>query len=250
MDKKTLHLWYSYPGDLLSDDVVRACSALLSEEELARAGRFRFGRHRRESLATRALVRTALSHYRPLSPADWRFTANAHGKPGVDPDCGLRFNLSNTVELVVCLIAEGSDVGVDAESHARAMEILDLAPKVFSTREQAQLNDLPEAEKQDRALSLWTLKEAYVKARGLGLSLPLCSFSFVFGGPEVIHLEVNPELGDDPERWRFCLLNHAGHRIAVIAERAAANNLEVWEARSVLAPPVRVFVECDGWFPR
>jgi hypothetical protein len=84
----------------------------------------------------------------------------------------------------------------------------------------------------------------------MGLSLPLGSFSFVFGGPEGIHLEVDPNVDDATERWRFCLLDHAGHRIAVIAERVAADDLEVWEARPVLAPPVRVSVGCNGWFPR
>lgn len=250
MNKKTLHLWCAYPGDLLSEEVAQSCAALLSEEERARAEKFRFSRHRREALASRALVRIALSHYYPLPPASWQFTANAHGKPSAVPDCGLRFNLSNTVGLVACLIAEGSEVGVDAESHARAEKIMELAPKAFSTREQAQLEDLYGAEKQDRALSLWTLKEAYIKARGLGLSLPLDSFSFVFGGAEKIRLELDPDVDAEPERWRFCLLNHAGHRIAVIAEQPVADDLEVWEARPVLAPPVRVAIGCDGWFPR
>lgn len=174
MNKKTLDLWCAYLDDLLCEEVAQSCAALLSEEERARAERFRFSRHRREALASRALVRIALSHYYPLPPEAWQFTVNAHGKPSADPDCSLRFNLSNTVGLVVCLIAEGSEVGVDAEPHARAKKILELAPKAFSAYEQAQLEDLHGAEKQDRALSLWTLKEAYIKARGNGCEIDLC----------------------------------------------------------------------------
>jgi len=73
-------------------------------------------------------------------------------------------------------------------------QIMELVPKVFSPVEQAQLAALADAEKLDRALSLWTLKESYIKARGLGLLVPLDEFSFVFGGAEGIRLEIDPRL--------------------------------------------------------
>ena len=71
---------------------------------------------------------------------------------------------------------------MDVESFSRAEEIVPLAPRVFSAAERAQLDALPAAERPDRALSLWTLKEAYIKARGMGLSLPLQEISFLFEG--------------------------------------------------------------------
>jgi 4'-phosphopantetheinyl transferase len=223
----------------------------LSNEERARVARFKFERHRLESLATRVLVRTALSQHRSLPPQDWRFKSNPQGKPETDPECGLSFNLSNSVGLVVCLVAEGkAEVGVDVEPHERAKQIMELVPKVFSPVEQAQLAALADAEKLDRALSLWTLKESYIKARGLGLLVPLDEFSFVFGGAEGIRLEIDPRLGDEAGRWRFCQLDHAGHRIAVMVDRSAAGELEVWEARPMLAPPVRVDVGAVRWYPR
>ena len=171
MERKPLHLWCAYPDDLLEAGVAEACSALLSEEERARVARFRFERYRRESLATRALMRTALSSYCPVAPQDWRFTLNAHGKPYPEPECGLSFNLSNSVKLVVCLVAEDAEVGVDVEPVERASKILPLAPEVFSAAEQAQLAALDDVAKMDRALSLWTLKESYIKARGNGVSV-------------------------------------------------------------------------------
>ncbi len=250
MNLKPLNLWCAYPDDLLAEGVAEECAALLTEEERARVARFRRERQQRESLATRALVRKTLSLYRPVLPGDWRFTANAQGKPAVEPECGPRFNLSNSLGLVVCLVAEDADVGVDAESHERAGEILKLAREVFSAEEQAQLGSLPEAEKLDRALSLWTLKEAYIKARGMGLALPLDKFSFLFGGAEGVRLEMEPGLEDEAGRWRFCLLDRAGHRIAAMVERKAAGELDVWEARPVLAEPVRVDVGEVEWFPR
>jgi 4'-phosphopantetheinyl transferase len=250
MNLKPLNLWCAYPDDLLDEAVAEACLALLTEEERARVARFKFERHQRESLATRALVRKALSRYRSIAPEDWRFAENAHGKPEIEPACGLRFNLSNSPGLVVCLVAEDAGVGVDVESHERAGEILKLAPEVFSAREQAQLETLEDVEKLHRALSLWTLKEAYIKARGMGLALPLDKFSFLFGGAEGVRLEMDPSLEDEAVRWRFCLLDIAGHRIAAVVERTVAGEMDVWEARPVVAEPVRVSVDEVKWFPR
>jgi 4'-phosphopantetheinyl transferase len=168
----------------------------------------------------------------------------------LDPECGLSFNLSNSLGLVVCLVAEGeADVGVDVEPHERAKQIMELAPKVFSPLEQAQLAALPEAERHDRALSLWTLKESYIKARGLGLLIPLDRFSFVFGGAEGIRLEIDPEIDDQAGRWRFCQIDLAGHRIAVMVDATTAAELEVWEARPVLAEPVSVSTGKVMWLP-
>jgi 4'-phosphopantetheinyl transferase len=250
MNKNPLKLWCAYPGDLEAEGVAEAYAALLNDEERARLARFKFERHRLESLATRALVRSALSRYRAVAARDWQFKLNAQGKPEADPECGLQFNLSNSLGLVVCLVAGGdSEVGVDVEPHERAKQIMELVTKVFSPREQEQLAALAEGEKLDRALSLWTLKESYIKARGLGLLIPLDKFSFVFGGAAGVRLEMDASLGDDAGRWRFCQLDYAGHRIAVMVDRSVAGELEVWEARPVLASPVCVDVGEVKWFP-
>lgn len=243
-------LWCAYPDDLLSQPIAAACAALLSPDEQARCGSLRFDPLRREFLATRALLRTVLSRHHSLPPQAWRFRVNSHGKPETDPPCGLRFNLSNAPGLVVCLIARNTDVGVDTEPASRAGEILALAPDVFSLQEQAQLQSLPAAARRDRALSLWTLKEAYIKARGLGLSLPLAGFSFLFGGEPGIRLEIDPALNDDPSRWRFHLLDHAGHRIALMAALPVAPALHLWESRLSSAPPRQIPLSPESWFPR
>ena len=246
MEPNLLHLWCAYPEDLFNEE---ACAALLSEDERARWQRFRFEKHRREYLATHALLRSALSHYAARPAAEWRFTANEFGKPAIEPVCGLEFNVSNSVEMVVCLVSERGVVGVDVEPAARAEAMLEVAAEVFSAAERAQLGALPTAEQLDRALSLWTLKEAYIKARGMGLSLGLNRFSFLFGGSAGIRLEMDAELNDPPERWRFCLVDRGGHRVAAVVEATAAEWLEVLEARPVLAEPVRVTDCAVRWFP-
>jgi len=250
MNEQTLHLWCAYPDDLLDEEAAEACARLLSDEELARWQRYKFDQNRREYLATHALVRTALSSYRPLAPEAWRFKLNDYGKPAVEPDCEPRFNLSNSTGLVVCLIGEGAEVGVDVEPRARARSILEIGPRVFSPRERAQLEDLREDERPERALRLWTLKEAYIKARGMGLALPLNKFYFVFEGANDIRMEMDEDFEDEPERWRFCLLEFTGHCIALMVEDKAAPELNVWEARPASAAPRRLDLAKAAWFPK
>jgi 4'-phosphopantetheinyl transferase len=250
MGMKQLYLWCAYPRDLSTESVVETSLSMLSKDERAHWKSLQFDRHRCEYLATRTLVRTALSHYYPLAPAAWQFQLNSHGKPRVDPDCGLHFNLSNSLDLVACLIAKDAEVGIDLESYARAKDIADLAEDVFSPLELSQLEGLGDLERLDRALSLWTLKEAFIKARGAGLSLPLKKLSFRFEGTKGIRLEVDPCLCDEPDRhWRFCLLDHAGHRIALMADQTTISELQLWELQPLLAPPKRLHDSDVTWFP-
>lgn len=249
-DKEPLYLWCAYPEDVLTAATADACMSLLSEDEHARWQKFRFDRHRREYLTTRVLLRTALSHYHPTAPEAWRFKTTAHGKPRVDPDCGLRFNLSNSPRLVICLIARGYEVGADVEPYEHAEKVATLAPAVLSPQELAQFEALHGQEKLDRALSLWTLKEAYIKAMGMGLSLPLKQFSFLFGGAEGIRLQCDPPLSDQhAQRWRFCLVEHARHRIALMVESTNVPAIKLWAARPLLAPPRELSLDREQWFP-
>ena len=251
---KAPQLWRAFPADLRAQRAMADCCALLSEEEQQRAQRFRFERDRLAFVAGRALARTALAHAHPLPAPEWRFMNNAHGKPAPTPPCGLNFNIANCQDLAVCLLARGSEVGLDAEAVARAAQIFEVAPRIFSEQELAQCAALAHAEQADRALSLWVLKEAYVKARGLGLSLPLKKFSFLFERDGEIELAMDADFGDRPERWRFCLLDCADHRVALVVENdaedihPAADDLEMWEARPPHGPFARMHFPAPRWF--
>ncbi len=104
--------------------------------------------------------------------------------------------------------------------------------------------------KLDRALCLWTLKEGYIKARGMGLALPLEKISFLFGGPEGIRLEIDSVVDIDPSRWRFCSFDHAGHRVAAVVAQESLVEMDLWESRPLLAAPSNLG-KCNAqWFPR
>lgn len=249
--ERTLWLWLARPSDLATEEATDACARLLSEEERARWQSFRLERDRRQYLATHALARTALSHFVPREPETLQFSTNDWGKPNLDPDCGIRFNLSNCSGLVACLIARGTEVGIDAEAWERGAEIAGLRAEVFSEAEQHQLERLPEHEKLDRALTLWTLKEAWVKAMGMGLSLPLNRVSFLQDEAGEIRMMLDkngPE--DSGQCWRFCLLDYAGHRLALAVDSATTPSLEVLDLRLPLAFPLRVPDAGEVWHPR
>jgi 4'-phosphopantetheinyl transferase len=215
-----IHLWTAPPA-LLDDPALAArCFALLDDEERARNARFRFERNRREDLLARAMIRTVLARYRPVEPEAWRFRRNDHGRPEIDPPCGLRFNLTHHPTLVACAIVdEELDVGVDVEPLARGGSLLALAPRVFAAAELAALRALPDAAQPERAVALWTLKEAYLKARGVGLSLPLGAFAFDLDDPARPAIAFAPPIEDDPARWWFWATDVDGHRVALAAER-------------------------------
>lgn len=249
MNSDAFHLWFAYPDDLLDADTAQACAALLTQEEQERCRRFKFSQHRRESMATRTLARFALSQHRAIPPGAWRFSQNEHGKPFISPPCSLRFNLSNSLGMVVCLVTDGVEAGVDVESQTRSSQMMSVAERVFSSEERAQLEVLDDAAKLDRALSLWTLKEGYIKARGMGLALPLERISFLFGGPQGIRLETDSDVDKDPGRWSFCSMDRDGHRIAIVVESQAATQMNLWQTRPLLSTPVHLGMFQRQWFP-
>jgi len=196
--------------------------ALLSPTEHEQLARLRFDALKRRYLLTRVLVRTVLSRCVPVDPADWIFAHNAYGRPFIaDPPAQaaqLRFNVSHTDALVVLVLARGREVGIDVECRQRHAP-LDVAQRFFSPAESAALSALPPASQGARFWDLWTLKESYIKARGMGLSLPLDAFTFRFDGAGLA-LEVQAQLGDPGSGWHFWQFVLPGeHLLALCAQR-------------------------------
>ena len=137
--------------------------------------------NRREHLAAYTLVRLTLSKFHDARPSSWRFRRDGSGRPEVEePTAGrsLRFSLSHTRDLVVCGVTSDVPVGVDAESVDHAKGHSEIAARYFAPEEVAALEQLTDEVRSVRFIEYWTLKEAYAKARGLGLSLPLDSAIF------------------------------------------------------------------------
>lgn len=219
LEPNEVHLWLTRPARASAAELQDAYREVLSADERARCERFLFPARRHEFLITRALVRTTLSRYGPLPAAALRFRAGPGGRPALDPGGDLDFNLSNSSGLVACAVSRRA-VGVDVEPLDHAGTVLSLAEVVLSDRERAALDALPPARRAVRALVTWTLKEAYLKARGAGLALPLQEVEFTIRDSGAVTATFGRPVDDLPERWTFRLLEHAGHSVAVVAEGA------------------------------
>jgi 4'-phosphopantetheinyl transferase len=212
-----IDVWLTSLRDICRD-LVSDYLRLLSEPERARWQRFLAPDAQLQYLVSRALVRTTLSRYANVDEHEWQFETNRYGRPHVSQPQFLRdiqFNLSNTTGLVVCAVARDCDIGVDVENVSRTLDIEALAPAVFAATELSDVRQSSPKDRRNLFYSYWTLKEAYIKARGMGLSLPLDAFWFDLGGASPL-LRVTERCPDDPERWRFLqYAPTAEHRMAV-----------------------------------
>lgn len=184
------------------EELVEQFGGLLTPEERVRQQRPTIEKRRREVLLTRALVRTVLSSYTGADPLSWRFGAGEHGRPFIDGPAEFDFNLSHCEGMIVCLVAKAPMLGVDVEFMPRRGRLDEVAEHFFAAPECAALRAVPEAEKRRRFFTYWTLKEAYIKARGTGLALPLDAFWFEVAG-EKPAIAFDARIDDDPCNWRF-----------------------------------------------
>jgi len=225
-DRGRIELWLTYISDIGDEALWPRYDALLSAEERAKRARFRFERDQRRYLVTRVLARTVLSRYQAVPPEDWVFSAGPHGRPQISAprlEPALEFNIAHSADLVLLGVTSGRTLGVDAESLTmRDCEIEGL-DRYFAAEERAALLALPPAARRRRFFELWTLKESYIKARGVGLALALDAFRFELAGEQGLTLHMRPELGDSPQRWRLWqLAPRPDYVAAVCAARGAA----------------------------
>jgi 4'-phosphopantetheinyl transferase len=230
----TTCLWWVRPEAIQSSS---ATLALLSDDERQQQQRYLSPLKRHEHLATRVLVRSLLGDALGVAPASLQFVHNEWGRPALVPassSAPVHFNLSHTDGLIVCLVSSQYQVGVDTELLARAPELLALGSDVFAAKELKDLAALPLEERAQRAVVLWTLKESYIKARGMGLALPLDGFAFRFADGR-ISLELEPSVSDDGLCWQFQTLVMGQHCISLAIFSPAGARLAVeikeWPAK-------------------
>ncbi len=215
------HAWQWFTDDRLGAVVRRRYRSWLSPQERARHRQFKTHKLRNVYLATRALCRVTLSRYTGVSPAEWKFADGAHGKPRIAEPAkfkSLRFNLTHTDGLLICLVTRAGEVGVDAEETSRSVDISQIARHFFSAGERATLPGLPPKHRPAWFFKQWVLKEAYLKGCGMGLSLPPDRFT--------IKLDDNGQplpLGN----WQFAIHHPSPWHVAAAAVRQRAGTAPV-----------------------
>jgi 4'-phosphopantetheinyl transferase len=166
---------------------------------------------------------------------------NDYGKPSIAAEHvaarGIEFNLSHTDGLVVMGVTRDRSIGVDVEN-VRACEVgIEIAERFFAPEEILALRALPEEKQKHRFFEYWTLKEAYIKARGMGLSIPLERFAFHLQDPEQIRLTIDSGQQDCAGCWWFSQLMVDDDRLmALCAEMGEADQPHLaslcWPSRS------------------
>ncbi len=182
LDPRAVHVWFCelprYAGRQAS------FAAQLSDDERARATRFAFNRDRRCFILSHGLLRLVLSRYLRSEPGEIRFAVGPHGKPAIlgssGESEGIRFSLSHSGDYALVAVARGREIGVDVEARKAEVECLKLAERFFAPAESQAIAKLHGVAQQRLFYELWTAKEAYLKGRGVGLSLGLDRFEILF----------------------------------------------------------------------
>lgn len=191
------------PLDEIRDADWERLETLLIEGERDRSDRFHFERDKLVYIAAHAICRGLLSYCLGEAPQSWRFSVEDHGKPELI--CPVeqpryRVNISHTRGLAAVALTQEHDIGVDVEWLQRDAPTEQLAKRMFAETERRKVAAATDPEKLDIFLNFWTLKEAYVKAIGKGLSQPLDAFAFDL---ENLQISFTDHLADDPANWHF-----------------------------------------------
>ena len=211
--------------DTLDPELQQAYKRLLSSSELTRYEQFCFDRDKRRFLVTRALVRSVLGSYTGTPPEALVFCTGTYGRPelrsSLNLERPLRFNVSHTDSVAVLAVTYDSAIGVDVASAAQAESLVLTQQQFLSPFESARLRRLSPAQRRKELLALWTLKEAYTKACGLGLILPFTALTFDLSNGFHLSASFGAGIGDHSARWSFYLLKASDdHRLSLCVERS------------------------------
>lgn len=208
---------------------------ILAVDERQRADRFHFEKDRRHFTAGRGALRTILAGYLGRRPEEIRFTYTNYGKPLLTgANEALRFNLSHSHGLALLAVTLGREIGVDIEfirdNLERDGELL--AERFFSPREVATLRSLPPEMRREAFFHCWTRKEAYIKAHGMGLSLPLDQFDMTLHPEEPAALLATRHDPAEARRWSMRSLLPAEGYVGALAVEGHSWRLECghWSA--------------------
>ncbi len=230
LESDEVHVWRATLDG--SPSRVTRLNQMLVPEEREKADRFHFPKDRNRFIVARGFTRSILSGYLELDPGELQFKCNPYGKPALltaRAGVPLRFNISHSHGLGLCAVTHGREVGVDLERIRPEVATEQIAERYFSPREVAALRTLPLTAQPQAFFDCWTRKEAYIKARGEGLSLPLNMFSVTLAPAEPARLlEVRADPGE-VSRWILRELLPAPGYAAAIAVEGTSMRLRCWQ---------------------
>ena len=220
--RQEIHVWLARPESWPLATVQQWYLPLLSEEEQQRCRRFHFEHDRKHYLTAHAMLRLCLAHHLGCDPQQVELAVGRNGKPELVAqsfEAPLSFNLSHTRGMVACIVTSGRACGIDVEGIQLLPEMAGMAQTVYSEKENSWLARQQTTQSQS-FFALWTLKEAYIKATGLGMSAPLRQISI---DPQYLSVNDDSRPAQDADSW---LLDYwqpgPGHALALACENARA----------------------------
>jgi len=204
---------------------------LLSSDERSRAARFHFAADRQRFVASRAWLRTILAAFLVTEPSELNFSYSKNQKPFLSSafaESGITFNISHSGGIALYAFARRREIGVDVEQVRRDFDAESIAHRFFSASEQKQLAALPKSEKVEAFFRCWTRKEAYIKAIGEGLSLPLSQFDVSLEALETNALLATRPDPAEAERWTIREVSGGAGYSAALCVRGQDWRLAHW----------------------
>jgi len=204
----------------------------LAADERARADRFYFERDRERFIVARGLLRAILGRYLNRAPECLSFFYGSHGKPalaGESDDDAICFNVSHSDGVALYAVTRGHEVGIDIERIRLDLPVVEIAERFFSPREAATIRTLPTEEQYRTFFRYWTRKEAYIKAGGEGLSLPLDQFDVSPAPGEPGTLLGAQQDPSEASHWSLWELTPDPGYVAAVATEGHDRHLTCWQ---------------------
>jgi 4'-phosphopantetheinyl transferase len=205
-----VHIYLTKPEEV-DPSLLSKYKKLLCQDEHKRHDRFKFQKLKTNFLITRALARTTLAEYLGCNPNDLTFGTNSYGKPSLE---GISFNLSHTDGLIALGVMKNQLFGIDTENLDRKITEKNIAKRFFAEPEYQEIMECTGIERKLKFLQFWTLKEAYIKAVGKGMAIPLDKFYF-----KIIDDEIKIQTEEDSKNWQFQMFEfQKSHLISIASE--------------------------------
>jgi len=236
LNRDRVHLWRANLE--LTEEEIKQLANLLSADEVDRANRFRFPRHRRRFIVTRGILRQLLGSYLKINPQNLIFTYGEQGKPllienmklDLSLSLPLQFNVSHSQEYALFGFTLDRMIGVDLEYHRPMPDASKIARRFFSAQESKLLDGTAVEQQSQLFFRLWTAKEAYLKAIGKGLADSLASVELAFDCTNSIYLSALKKDPDAIDNWSLYSCAFSPNYSAAIAINAkvSSKNINYW----------------------
>jgi 4'-phosphopantetheinyl transferase len=216
----------------VSETLIQTLGTSLSADEHERAARFHFAKDRNHYIAGRGMLRSILGGYLNVGASELRFRYNGYGKPYLADDLKfekLQFNVAHSHGLALYAVTIGREIGIDIERVREDFVTEELAERFFAPEEVKALTSLPPAEQRAAFFECWTRKEAFIKARAMGLSLPLDQFVVAFGPgirPALVSAKDDSLAGAN---WLMRELRPANGYVGALVIESGESQLRFWK---------------------